>query len=217
MRVRVGDCLFDSATRELTRLGEVLAVSPKAFDLLGLLLERRPEAVSRVELHERLWPDTFVSRTSLAQLINELRGLLGDDARQPTLIRTVHRFGYAFCGEALDEERPGAQPLAGRTGFSLVWGEREIALLEGENILGRDSQAVVRFRTPKASRRHARILVAGDRALLEDLGSKNGTFLDGKKIDEPTQLVNGSEIGIGSEILILCSAPGGSTETAGQE
>src|SRR5213593_1120287 len=96
MRLRFGDCEFDRDTREVFRGGKPVHVSPKAFALLAVLIERRPKAVSKQELHELLWPDTFVSDANLPNLVAELREILGDDAQESRIIRTVQRFGYSF-------------------------------------------------------------------------------------------------------------------------
>lgn len=215
VRVQFDDFVFDSGTRQLSRSGEVQVLSPKAFELLGALLEARPEALSRKQLNERLWPDTWVSQASLTWIVSELRKALGDDARRPRLVRTVHRYGYAFAGEAIEVAAPPVARPDGGPCCWLEWGGREIPLQEGEHILGRDPGALVRITTPRVSRRHARILVEGDRAVLEDLGSKNGTRLGGDRIEGPTELTDRSEIWIGSEVLTFRAAPTPlTTETA---
>ena len=124
MRVRFGECVFDSEVRQVTVAGRAVGLSPRALELLALLLAHRPQAMRQAELRDRLWPGTVVSYTSLARLVTELRRAVGDRRRQPRFIRTVHGFGYAFCGEANEIFRPPA-----RTAFtcSLVWGTREIA------------------------------------------------------------------------------------------
>src|SRR6266705_4692859 len=128
MRLRFGDCVFDSDTREVFRDEKEVHVSPKAFALLAALIDRRPKAISKDELHKLLWPDTFVSDANLPNLVAELRESLGDDAQEPRIIRTVPMFGYAFRAEAIGE--PGARPAA--PAFRLIWGDREIALRRGE-------------------------------------------------------------------------------------
>jgi DNA-binding winged helix-turn-helix (wHTH) protein len=211
MRVRFGEFVLDSTTRELTRGGAVVPVAPKVFQLLELLLERRPGAVAKAEIHERLWPSTFVSESNLARLAAEAREALGDDARDPRYLRTVFGFGYAFCGEAVEERqapRPG--PLC-----ALVVGGRQIGLHDGENILGRAEDAVVWINSSKASRRHARILVGDGGAILEDLGSKNGTFLRGQRVEQPYALDDGDEICVGEVVMTFRFVRGSrSTETA---
>src|SRR4030095_15153434 len=106
MRLRCGDCVFDAETREVLRGGDPAAISPKAFALLELLIESRPRAVSKADIHERLWPGIHVSEANLANLAVELRTALGDDAHKPAIIRTLARFGYAFSASAVCERRP---------------------------------------------------------------------------------------------------------------
>ena len=104
MRARFGPFVLDSASRQLLREGRGVPLSPKAFDLLILLVENRPRALTKGELHERLWPDTFVVDANLSNLVAELREALEDNAREPRFVRTVHRYGYAFAAEVDDED-----------------------------------------------------------------------------------------------------------------
>jgi DNA-binding winged helix-turn-helix (wHTH) protein len=213
MRLRLGDVAFDPGARELTRAGRRVEVSPKAVELLLALLDTRPRALSRAEIHDRLWPGTFVSDASLRQVVMELRRALGDDPREPRYIRTVRRFGYAFSGEAREK---GASPAAGSprpSRCSLLRGVRELPLYEGENLLGREPDAVVRLVSEKASRRHARIVVDEKGAVLEDLGSKNGTHVNGTPVKEPVVLAPGDRIEIGRELLVFCRGSAGTTRT----
>jgi DNA-binding winged helix-turn-helix (wHTH) protein len=211
LRVRFGDYVLDSGTRQLTCGARAVSLSPKVFELLELLLERRPEAVAKEAIHDRLWPKSFVSESSLARLAAEARAALADDARRPRYLRTVFGFGYAFCGEAV-EERPRVRPgLA----CHLTIGTRNISLSPGENVLGRADEATVSIPSTKASRRHARIVVEAQCAVLEDLASKNGTFLRGQLIDAPSPLAEGDEITIGEVVMTFrITRGGGSTETA---
>ena len=197
MVVHFGDFAVDPGSRQLLRGGAEIHLGPKAFALLELLLTNRPQALSKTQLQERLWPRTFVSESNLTTLVTELRTALGDKARQPRFIRTVYGFGYAFCGKAV-ENPDAARPTTPR-GFRLrlFLDDREIALREGENVLGRVDEGVGWFESPTVSRRHARILVSGGQATLEDLGSKNGTFLRGKRLTSPIQLSDGDEILLG--------------------
>ena len=212
MRLRFGDCVFDSDTHEVIRNERPVHVWPKAFALLAALIERRPKAISKDELHGLLWPDTFVSDANLPNLVAELRGSLGDDANEPRIIRTVPRFGYAFRAETAGEStRPAA------AAFRLIWGDREIALRHGENVLGRDEAAALWIDDDLVSRRHARIVVDETGAVLEDLGSKNGTRLRGKRIRSPATLVDEDLITIGPASMIFrVLHQTGSTATATQ-
>jgi hypothetical protein len=200
-------------TRQLSRAGEPVHVSPKGLELLAFLLERRPRAIPKTEVHERLWPGTFVSDGTLTSLVAEVRSAIGD--AEASLIRTVHRFGYAFSGTAeTGSERKPTHPqfayrLLGRTG-------REIALSEGESIVGRDADSTIFIDDGSVSRRHARILVNAGEATIEDLESKNGTSVGGRKIDRPHPLRDGDAIRLGFLDLTFRVFPlSGSTETAG--
>jgi DNA-binding winged helix-turn-helix (wHTH) protein len=204
MRLTFEDCVLDLDTREVRRGGHSVSLSPKAFALLELLVLRRPKALSKAEIHGALWPDTFVSETNLANLVVELRAALGDDAHAPRIVRTLPRYGYAFSAEASTDSR-GAQEPAAHEGleFRLVSGRREIALVPGENLIGRDHSAVVWINDESVSRRHARIVVDEAGATLEDLGSKNGTFLHGRPVHQPTRLEDGDEITLGEVVAPL--------------
>jgi DNA-binding winged helix-turn-helix (wHTH) protein len=193
-RVRFGPWLFDTAARQLTSQGRTHHLTPKAFELLRALLEARPRALSKQEIRDLVWPDTFVSDASLNRLVAELREALGDDPREPRFIRTVFGFGYAFCGEQ-PPERPSEGhdwSLAG----TLSIGGRSFELLPGENVIGRGRECLVRLALPRVSRRHAVVRLEGGAATIEDLGSKNGTIVAGLAIREPRTLRDGDEIEI---------------------
>ena len=102
MTLRFGSFVFNLDTRQLTREGRDIHLSPKAFDLLGTLVMDRPKVLSKEVLQQRLWPETFVAEANLSNLVAEIREALGDRARSPVFVRTAHGFGYAFCGEAMD-------------------------------------------------------------------------------------------------------------------
>jgi DNA-binding winged helix-turn-helix (wHTH) protein len=209
MRLRFGDCEFDSDTREVFRGGQRIHVSPKAFALLAALIERRPKAISKDQLLGLLWPSTFVSEANLPNLVADLRESLGDDSHEPRIIRTVPKFGYAFSAEiATESPRPDA--LA----FRLIWGDREITLHRGENVIGRDDGVILWIDDNSVSRRHARIVVDEQEAVLEDLGSKNGTLLRGERVESPARLVDEDLITIGpASITFRALHQTGSTAT----
>ena len=204
MRLRFGEHVFDSDTREVFRRGRPLAISPKAFELLDELIRCRPRAVSKVDIHARLWPDVHVSEANLGNLVVELRAALGDDARHPHILRTVSRFGYAFIADVSPERiRRSREAEPTELFYRLVWGRREIALDPGENIIGRDRDAVVWIDDESVSRRHARVSIGDDGVTVEDLGSKNGTWLDGKKIRGTAPLRDHGVLRIGPASLTL--------------
>jgi DNA-binding winged helix-turn-helix (wHTH) protein len=213
VRLQLGDVTFDSDARQLLRGRAEIHLSPKAFELLKTLIDHRPRAMSKNELHEHLWPATFVSDANLASLIGEIREALGDNAKHARFIRTAHRFGYAFSGEALEEGTATAPanlrvandcaPSLGTIPFCwLVREGQRTPLSAGDNILGREPEdETVRIDSPTVSRRHARISISANGASLEDLDSKNGTFLRGKPVSAAVPLADGDEIRVGAVTL----------------
>jgi DNA-binding winged helix-turn-helix (wHTH) protein len=198
MRVRFAEFVLDTAMRQLCRGATSVHLEPKALELLALLLARHPEAVSKTQIQRSLWPDTFVSESSLTGLVAQVRKALGDDRAQERFLRTVHGFGYAFSGEVVIEAGRGPSPPA-----RLIWEDAVFVLQPGENILGRSEDASVCIGAPGVSRRHARIVVTDDRAMLEDLASKNGTFVGERRLDGPTALQDGDRVRLGSQLLVF--------------
>src|SRR5262245_17397512 len=126
MSIHFGDFELDQERRQLLRSGQPVPLEPKAYELLSLLVARRPRTLSRAQIRDVVWPGVFVSESTLSVAVNGIRQALEDDARQPRFIRTAHRFGYAFCGEARETNAgvlglPGVLPR-------LVWGDRALAL-----------------------------------------------------------------------------------------
>jgi DNA-binding winged helix-turn-helix (wHTH) protein len=219
VQVHFGEWRLDPDARQLCRGNEPVHVSPKAFELLKLLVEHRPQALSKTDLHAAIWPATFVSEASLAQLVSEIRAAIGDNAHEPRFLRTVHGFGYAFASDEADvSRRPKGQGAADVT-YWLRLVSRDVQLRQGENVLGRDPAATVGLESLRISRYHARIVLIGNEAILEDLGSKNGTYLHGRQLAAPARLQHGDEIRVGPFSLTFhVSSPGAATETeAGQE
>jgi DNA-binding winged helix-turn-helix (wHTH) protein len=205
---------LDTQTRQLLRDGREVSLSPKAFELLVLLVENRSRAMSKEELHQQLWPSTFVLETNLAGRIAEVRRALEDVAEKPAFVRTMHRFGYWFIGDVVEEEtslESNGPPVK----YWLVWETRQVALAEGPNIVGRGTDASVWIDAPGVSRHHARILVSRGEATLEDLGSKNGTYVGGDRVTIPRRLLDGDQVRLGSVVVTFrVPQPPGSTETA---
>jgi DNA-binding winged helix-turn-helix (wHTH) protein len=194
-----GEFSLDEARRELLRRGSPVHLTPKAFELLRLLVERRPAAVSKAEIHERVWPNTYVSEVNLATLVFEIRTAIDDDPHAPRYIRTVRGYGYAFCDDSVRADAPKAPSL--EVHARLILSDREIVLSAGENILGRTKEAVAWLDHGSVSRRHARIVLADGQALIEDLGSRHGTLLNGVPVNGPTPLRDGSKIALGSLLM----------------
>jgi len=193
--MRFGKFDFDPVTRRVRCEGVDVHLAPKAFDLLAALIDGAPRVVSKRELHARLWPGGVVADATLVALIKQLRAALDDRDRAAPLIRTVHRVGYAL-EIPLARREPATPSVPARW---LTVGLRRLSLATGENIVGRDEAANVRIDDPMVSRRHARIVVNGASALVEDLGSKNGTFVDGQPITNGSMpLRNGLQLAFGT-------------------
>jgi DNA-binding winged helix-turn-helix (wHTH) protein len=199
MQVTFGGYCLDLGTRQLLHDTAEVHLSPKAFDLLRVLVDNRTRAISKAELHDRLWPGTFVTDANLTVLVAELRTALHDRPGAPTFVRTVRGYGYAFCGQ-LSSAVDGA---ASSHTYWIVCSGREIALHDGVNIIGRDPAATVRLDRPTVSRRHARIVVSSEGAVVEDLGSKNGTFLRKDRITQTASLADLDELQVGSVQLTV--------------
>ena len=213
MTFRFGSFSLDSRTRQLVRDGTDVALSPKAFQLLLLLVENRSRAMSRDELQQQLWPSTFVLETNLAGLVAEVRRALRDSAEHPTFVRTMHRFGYRFIADVNDTDVPTSHEPAMK--YWLLWETRQVPLAEGDNIVGRGVDAAVWIDAPGVSRHHAQIVVRDGEATLEDLGSKNGTYIAGRRVTTPQRLANGDQIRLGSVVITFrVPEPPGSTETS---
>jgi DNA-binding winged helix-turn-helix (wHTH) protein len=210
--VTFGPFTLDTDTRQLLRgpNRDPVHLSPKAYELLCVLVGARPRAIAKGELHERLWPSTFVSEATLASLVAELRDALGERGREARFIRTVHGFGYAFSGSTSDVIAPRVASFENW----VICNGREQPLGEGEHLIGRDPDVAISLRSPTVSRQHAKIVVTGGLAILEDLGSKNGTHVRGQAVTSSVELIDGDRIRIGAFELTYRSLSGvGSTET----
>jgi len=208
VRLQFDDLIFDPDARQVwTATGEV-HLSPKAFDLLALLIARHPHAVAKKDIRAHLWPGTHVTDSSLPSLISEIREGIGDARRSPKLLRTVHGFGYAFqAGGAAEAAAPGP------SGW-LMGPDANVALFEGENVLGREGADVVVLNSTTVSRRHARLAIEAAGAWIEDLGSKNGTYVNDRAITSRSPLENGDQVRLGSLLFTFRrSQPSASTET----
>ena len=216
MTVQFGLFTLDTDRRLLQRNEVDVHLTPKAFDLLVLMIQEAPRVLRKAELHERLWPGTFVSDATLVGLIKEIRRQLDDRDATSRLVRTAFGVGYAFCGTV---ERTGL-PLGPRTpdnggeSWWIVAGGRNIPLSEGEHLIGRDPASTVCLNVPGVSRRHARIVIDRQGASIEDLESKNGTTVRDQMVAGPSPLHDGDCIQVGP-ILVVChvSASGPSTAT----
>ena len=162
--------MLDLDTRELRRGRDAVALSPKAYQLLEVLVVNRPKALGKSALQERLWPDTFVLEKNLVNLVAEIRQALGDDASNPRFVRTVPRFGYAFRDSTSGDICQWRHSSRADVRVRLVWAGGRAALTDGDYVLGRDPDLELFLDAHDVSRRHARLTIAGDRG--DDRGSR---------------------------------------------
>ncbi|HWW83088.1 MAG TPA: FHA domain-containing protein [Vicinamibacterales bacterium] len=208
---------FDAFTLDvsrgcLRRGADDIKLRPKSFDVLRYLVENPGRLVSKEELIRAVWRDAFVTDNSIVQCLIEIRRALRDDAQ--TIIRTVPRRGYIFDVSVI-EARHTTGPGPASIVHWLICDGREQPLPEGSHVIGRDVSASISLRSPKVSREHARIVIEGGVAVLEDLGSKNGTFLRGQAIKGPVRLADGDEIRIGAfQLTFLILSSDSATATA---
>lgn len=210
---RFGNYTLNEDTRQLLLDGSEVHLSPKAFDLLSFLIANRARAIAKAELQERVWPGTFIEETNLAGLVADLRRALRDSAADPKFVRTVFGFGYRFVADVASVAQP---PRADKHVLRcwLMFLDREVPLLEGANTIGRGADTAIRIDSPGLSRRHARIVVSAGQGTLEDLGSKNGTYVNGRRIDTRSPLADGDEIRFGAvQATFRVATAMGPTET----
>jgi DNA-binding winged helix-turn-helix (wHTH) protein len=196
---KVSAIVVDVGARLVRREGIDVHLAPKAFELLVILVKNQPNAVPHERLHDALWPGVHVSETSLAALVTQLRKALGDSSGDSRVIRTLHRVGYAFIGEAIVA---GHTPVAvGGPVCRLIWHGESFEVPAGQSIIGRDRGCAVQIDADSVSRHHARLNVDGRDVSIEDLGSKNGTWVAGARIRGTVSLTNGICFRLGSETV----------------
>jgi DNA-binding winged helix-turn-helix (wHTH) protein len=195
MVTRFGPYQLDAQRRQLSRDGQVLHLTPKAYDLLLLLVDAAPRVVPKSEIHEALWPSGVVTDATLAGLIKELRRVLSEPSDGAPIIRTAHRVGYALDVPVIRDFEPQGES------HWLIAMDRRIALARGANVIGRDPAASVWLDYSTISRRHARVTVLPTGTTLEDLGSKNGTSMRGVPVTRTVPLQNGDEFACGQLVI----------------
>jgi len=213
----LGGALVQPSLNTITRCGEPVHVCPKAMDVLVALARSAGEVVPQVVLVDTVWARRFLGDSVLKTAISELRTALGDDARTQRVIQTIAKRGYRLVA-AIEWLAPRApSPVSARpdSPFVLILGPRRIPLPEGANLLGRAPELPARIDSIKVSRHHARITVTAGLAVLEDLGSKNGTFVRGTRVEAPVELADGDQITLG-EVALTFRVTGipGTTATA---
>jgi DNA-binding winged helix-turn-helix (wHTH) protein len=207
MTFEFGDVRVDVASRQVWKSGATVHLTRKAFELLTLLLEHQPNVMSKEQIHAHLWPDTFVSESSVQVLVSEIRQGVGNNPSHQSWIRTVHGIGYAFNGQSVP--LPSAETASDVRGW-LVADTWKVPLRNGENVLGRGGDDVTELDASTISRRHVRIEV-GTEVWVEDLGSKNGTWVRDQRVNERTPLADGDSVRLGSLLFTFRLARGADT------
>jgi DNA-binding winged helix-turn-helix (wHTH) protein len=208
---------FDAFTLDvwrgcLRRGADDVKLRPKSFEVLRYLVENPGRLVSKEELIRAVWRDAFVTDNSLVQCLIEIRRALCDDAQ--VIIRTVPRRGYILDVSVIEAPHTTGPARPSITHWLMCDG-REQPLPEGSHVIGRDLSASLSLPSPRVSREHARIVIEGGVAVLEDLGSKNGTFMHGRAVNAPVRLADGDEIRIGGfQLTFRILSSDGVTATA---
>ena len=130
------DFRLETGERRLLRNGSAVPLAPKVFDTLVALVENPGRLMSKDELMQRLWPDTFVEEVSLAQNISQLRKALGEPAGDAQIILTVAKRGYRFVAPvrvvsngqpaAITEPDPAPEPPPKGASMEIVPKSRRI-------------------------------------------------------------------------------------------
>ncbi|HEU4886605.1 MAG TPA: FHA domain-containing protein [Thermoanaerobaculia bacterium] len=213
-RFRFDQFCFDSDQKALLRGGEPVRLTPRAFRLLELLILRRPKAISKRDLLDHVWSGNIVEEANLKTLVLEIRTALEERGGRPEVVRTVYGYGYAFVGQV--EEEAADSGAESQAVVSVRWSTYTVLLPLGAHVIGRRPDCAVAIDDPSVSRVHARLEITRDMLRIEDLHSKNGTFVEGKRIKAPTELLNRCEIVIGEVNVKLARLDSGdaSTQTA---
>lgn len=208
--LQFGSFELDVAAYELRRAGQRVHLEKIPMEVLVLLVERAGTLIDRDQIQAALWsPDVFVDRdAAINTAIRKIRRALGDHVAHPRFVETVVGKGYRFVAEVT---RPGSHPSDAMMEYRVTRGPEAFTLESGENLLGRDPAVRVRLDHPSVSRRHARISIAGTRVTIEDLNSRNGTFINGQRILSPTEIDHGTIIGIGPIALTFLASNNAST------
>ena len=215
MKYAFGNICVDADARSISSDAGPLHVTRKAFDLLILLLESRPNAVSKTQVYDRLWPAVFVTESSLQTLVREIRQAIDEPGCRRSWIRTLYGVGYAFSGDVVVSGEPGDPLVDTRPAAWFIGDSMRVGLCAGENVLGRGSD-VIDIDLPTISRRHARIVINDGAMTIEDLGSKNGTWVGDERLTGPCTLSDGNVVRLGSVRFTFCLArPPASTASVG--
>lgn len=193
---RFGPFRLVPSQRLLERNGDAIPLTAKAMDLLVALVLHRSRALTKDEILATVWPGVAVEEGNLAQQVHLLRRALADAGEA---VATVPRHGYRFVAPVIEESE---SPEIRIGAHCLIWDERTYPLGEGVTSIGRAEDADIQILLPSVSRQHARVVVRGAEATLEDLDSRHGTWRGSIRVRASLPLVSGDEIRLGSAILV---------------
>ena len=196
----LGDWTVEPTLARIIRDGREVRLRPRAMDVLTVLALTAGKLVSKRELIDEVWRTEFVGDHALTQVIAELRAALGDDARNPSFIENIPRRGYRLVSPVTPVAESSVSSRGATMPFKLETEDGSTPLIQGSNVIGRTEDADIRVDRTEVSRCHAMITVQGTTAIIEDLGSKNGTFVNGHQVAGPTPFSNGDEIWIGRSV-----------------
>jgi DNA-binding winged helix-turn-helix (wHTH) protein len=199
----LGEWLVEPTLDRISRDGHHVRLRPRAMEVLICLAQESGKLASKQNIIDAVWRTEFVSEHALTQVIAELRAALGDDARNPTYIENIPRRGYRLVAVVTPVAASVPPARDASLPFKLQGEDCDHPLIQGPNIIGRTDDADIPIDRTEVSRCHARIFVSGTTATIEDLGSKNGTYLNGERLEQPTLLNNGDEIWIGRSVARL--------------
>jgi DNA-binding winged helix-turn-helix (wHTH) protein len=206
----VGEWTVEPRLNRISRGDCELRLEPRVMDLLAYLAERAGEVASREEIIDALWREQCVADSVLTRAVSLLRNALGDDPHAPRYVETIAKRGYRLVAPVTRGDpstRNDVIPI-------VTIGDRQWLLEAEECIVGRGPQATIRLDQPRVSRRHARIRRTPDGTEIEDLGSKNGTRVNGVPVAAPAPLEDGDQIVIGPVVLVYREPWATSTVTA---
>jgi DNA-binding winged helix-turn-helix (wHTH) protein len=203
VRFHVGDWFVEPAIGRLSRGSREAHLEPKVMQVLQCLALRPGELVSKREITDAVWEVEYITDNRLNRAVADLRRALEDSATNPSFVETIPTMGYRLVAPVVMEDEPEMPLVPGVSPFKLETADRAYPLVEGENIIGRGVEAGIRVDSEWVSRTHAKIVVARGRASIEDLGSKNGTYIRGVRVDEPLELHDGDEITVGRGLMMF--------------
>ena len=196
---RVGDWTVEPSRNRVTRGDEATQLEAKVMDVLVCLAERAGEVLPRDVIVDTVWATEFIAANTLTHAIAVIRRALGDDPRSPEFIETIPKRGYRLIAPVRFDPPVGPRPGPTIPRFKLLVEGRARLLHDGDHVIGRVVEADIQVDVPGVSRRHARLTIRGDEAVVDDLGSKNGTFVGEQRVVGPTGVESGAEIRLGRQ------------------